>query len=640
MASAVGAMAVLQISVGAQGARGSTRHAARSSIHMIPELRGLADRAAHLMLPMRDNVRLWTSVYFPKNLAGPAPTILIRTPYAFSSGRPSARPSVMARLLEKGYVLVYQNERGRFWSEGEFHTLTNATEDGYDTLDWITKQPWSNHKVGSLGCSSTGDSQTAMATSGHPAFAASINGASGSSIGNIGSFNEQGLFYRGGAVNMAWASWYISAGQRSFPKFPANVSPDNRDWLAEQMMMKSWMTLATEDNRIAAAMEALPVQDAVRLYGGQGATDWDDYIRREPNDPAWARMSLLRPGQKVHTPTLWLFQTHDLGVGPNLAGFEYALGDGSTPAARAHQHMIMSPLGHCSYAAGSERTMDGDREIGDARYKNIEELFIDWFDHWLRSTGPGVADLPRAQVYVPGKNSWESFREWPPATTRKAFYLSSETSAASRLGDGRLSDTAPSRKGQDTFTYDPRYPVPTIGGDGCCLPEVKGAITNPGSFDQASVELRRDVLVYTSAAIEQPLDVVGFAEVNLFVSSDARDTDFVANLVDVGPDGRALILNGSIQRARWRDGYDKPVFMRPGQVYRVRVGPFWVSNRFEPGHRIRIDITSSNFPRWDRNLNTGGRNYDESEGRIAQNTVHHDSSSPSHIVLPVVALGR
>ena len=448
MAAVAAACIAVIASLGAQ-ATGQVRHAAEP-IHMVPEFRGVADRAEHLMLPMRDGKRLWTSVYFPKNVSAPAPTVLVRTPYAFAPGplRPDALPSLLARLLGSGYVIVYQNERGRFWSEGEFHTLTNSVEDGYDTLDWIAKQPWSNRKVGSFGCSSTGDSQTNMAIGGHPAFAASINGASGSSIGNIGPFNEQGLFYRGGVVSMPWASWYTTAGQRDFPKFPAVVSPDNRDWLAEEMMLSVWMRSPRND--VPAGLEHLPIQDAVRRFGGQGATDWDDYVKRAPNDPAWSKMSLLRPGHKIHTPTLWLFQTHDIGVGPNVAGFEYALSkDGGTPEARQHQHMIMSPLGHCSYAQGSERTMDGDREIGDARYKDIEQLFVDWFDHWLRGTGPGIASLPRAQVYVPGKNSWESFREWPPAgAAQRMFYFESRTEPRRGWATGsspRTSRRAPGR---------------------------------------------------------------------------------------------------------------------------------------------------------------------------------------------------
>ena len=164
---------------------------------------------------------------------------------------------------------------------------------------------------------------------------------------------------------------------------------------------------------------------------------------------------------------------------------------------------------------------------------------------------------------------------------------------------------------------------------------MKGSTIKPGSYDQSAIELRKDVLVYTSAPLDQSIDVVGFADVNLFVSSDAVDTDFTANLVDLAPDGRAYLLNGSIQRARWRDGYDAPRFMQPGQVYKVRVGPFWVANRFERGHRIRVDVSSSSFPRWERNLNTGGRNYDESKGRPARNVIHFGTASPSHVVLPM-----
>ncbi len=614
---------------------------AGGSVHMIPEFQGIADHAEHFMVPMRDNVRLWTSVYFPKSMAAPAATILIRSPYAFyTPQRGTGSHGLLAHLLERGYVVVFQNERGRYWSEGQFHLLTNAGEDGYDTVDWISKQSWSNKKVGTYGCSSTGDSQVALLTHHHPAHVAAISGASGSSIGNIGPFNEQGLFYRGGAVQMVWIPWYITSGQRDFPKFPPHITQENRDWLAQDAMMNSWMfsearTFVTAN--ATAALENLPLQDAVRLHGGQNATDFDDLVRRQPNDPAWNTMSLLRPGDQIGAPTLWLFQTHDVGVGPNLAGFEYALRHASTTQARDHQHLIMSPLGHCSYQTETQNTVDGDREIGDARFP-FEEVFTSWFDYWLRGVGPPLDTLPRAQVYLPGKNRWVSFLDWPPKGSRKTLYLDSRNSAASRLGDGLLTDTLPSSRGLDSYSYDPRYPVPTVGGDACCLAEVRGAIVKPGSYDQALVEFRKDVLVYTSAVIDQAFDVVGFGEVNLFVSSDAPDTDFTANLVDVAPDGRAFLLSGSIQRARWRDGYDKVRLMESGKVYKLRVGPFFVSNHFEKGHRIRVDIASSSFPRFDRNLNTGGHNYDEAKGRIAQNSVHHGADYASQLVLPVVEL--
>jgi putative CocE/NonD family hydrolase len=604
---------------------------AQEPVHVIRAFRGLVDRAEHHMLPMRDGIRLWTSVYFPKGVQLPAPTVLIRTPYVFDFEAGGAR-----QFLENGYVVVFQNERGRHWSEGEYRILVGAAEDGYDTVDWISRQPWSNRKVGTFGCSSSGDSQVPLLAQRHPAHAAAITMASGSSIGRIGDFNERGLFYRGGAVQMPWLGWYLVLGQRDFMKFPPDISDYNRDWLAEEATRNNWMNPSLEQfvgANTQSALQHLPLQDALVRHGAQRDTHFDELVRRQPGDPAWRDLRLLEEGDVIDTPTLWVFQTHDLGIGPNLAAFEYVLGKGSTQRARPHQHLLISALGHCSTGRETANTVDGDRPIGDARLQN-PAVFVEWFDRWLRDVKPSK-ELPRAQIYLPGKNSWESFATWPAPHDQRVFYLAAGEGQTLRQS-GRLLPAKQAAEGVDSYVYDPRYPTPTVGGDACCIADVGGSIVRAGSFDQGSVELRNDVLIYTSEPMTSPLDVVGFVDVELYVSSDAPDTDFTANITDVAPDGRSYILAGSIQRMRWREGYDKPRFMKPGEVYKVRIGPFYVANRFAPGHRIRIDIASSNFPRYERNLNTGGNNFDEAEGRPARNSVHYGGAYPSAIRLPVL----
>jgi len=613
---------------------------AKDPIYIAPAFKNKISGAQHLMLPMRDGVRLWTSIYFPKQSTEKNPTILVRTPYALDYGTEQLLP-----FLDSGYVIALQNERGRFWSEGEYHILPNAGPDGYDTVDWLSKQPWSNGKIGTFGCSSSGDAQTELAVYDHPAHAAAINAASGSSIGNIGPFNERGLFYRGGAIQMPWLGWYIGWGQRAFPKFPDNISSRNREWLAQEAMKKDLMNPGLQQfssSEMSRAMATLPLEHVVERFGGQVETDFARFVRRSPGDPAWEDLSLLEQGNKIGVPTLWMFQTHDLGVGPNLAGFEYVINEGATKDAKAHQHMIMSPLGHCNFGMHeTSNTINGDRLIGDARYP-YQETFLDWFDYWLRGdTSNNIVDLPLAQVYVPGNDSWQSFSTWPPASqTQVPFYLQSGGDANSRLGGGRITNAKPADSGTDSFIYDPSYPVPTVGGDACCIADVGSSKVRPGSFDQGEIELREDILVYTSEALREPVDVVGFAKVTIYVSSNVPDTDFTANLVDVAPDGTAYILAGSIQRARWRNGYDEPELMEPDQVYEVTVGPFFVSNRFQEGHRIRVDIASSNFPRFERNLNTGGKNYNEHKGQVAENTIHFGPDHQSILLLPVVNLAE
>lgn len=407
----------------------------------------------------------------------------------------------------------------------------------------------------------------------------------------MGRFDEQGAFYRGGAPFMPWMPWYLLMGRRDFPKFPAAIGDENRDRMAEEAVERSWMEPNIEGftgPTVAKALAHLPLTETVRRHGGQQGTDFDEFVRRQPRDPAWNTTPLFREGDVIDTPTLWVFQTHDLAIGPNLAAFEYVLAKGSTRRVRDAQHLLISALGHCSTGRERADSLDGQRAIGDPRLAD-PELFTKWFDHWLKAADDEIAKLPRAQVYVPGRNAWQTFAGWPATKSLRTFHLDSRGSANSRNGDGALRTRGPKAVAKDTFVYDPMRPVPTVGGDACCL-------------------------------------------------ADAPDTDFAVNLVAVAPDGTAYILAGSIQRARWRNGYDTPQFMEPGRVYKVTVGPFYVSNRFLPGHRVRLDVTSSNFPRWDRNLNTGGNNFDESSGRLARNAVHHGGVHRSTVALPVVEL--
>jgi putative CocE/NonD family hydrolase len=214
-----------------------------------------------------------------------------------------------------------------------------------------------------------------------------------------------------------------------------------------------------------------------------------------------------------------------------------------------------------------------------------------------------------------------------------AYYLDSDGRANSLFGDGILSTHKPGAETtSDTFTYDPALPVPSVGGGLCCM----GDALEAGSFDQRQVEARHDVLVYTTEPLEKALEITGTIEVTLFVSSTAKDTDFTVKLIDVYPDGRAFNLDETIQRVRYREGYDQQVLMEPGKVYELSVSPMSTSNTFAEGHRIRVEVSSSNFPRFARNLNTGGNNYDETDGTVAKNTIHHSPAHPSRILLPVV----
>jgi len=276
----------------------------------------------------------------------------------------------------------------------------------------------------------------------------------------------------------------------------------------------------------------------------------------------------------------------------------------------------------------------GERSVGDARL-NYEEQIYDWFDMWLKDEQTNfVEKTPKVQYYTMGSNKWQASDEWPPKNAKmKSFYLSSAGSANSLYGDGKLVTKKPGSKDTpDSFTYDPMNPVPSYGGNVCCT----GNAVQGGSFDQQGMETRHDILVYTSDPLEEGIEVSGFIESTLYLSSDVKDTDVTIKLIDVYPDGRAYNLDETIQRVRYREGYDKEVFMEKGKVYKVDLTPMSTSNYFKKGHRIRIEVSSSNFPRFARNLNTGGKNYDEKDGIVARNSIHHSSKYPSEIKLPIV----
>ncbi|MEM9593118.1 MAG: CocE/NonD family hydrolase [Acidobacteriota bacterium] len=594
-----------------------------------------ADVQELVMVPMRDGVRLATTVYTPKG-EGPWPVIFWRTPYNFSPLAPSnpTRPNALLKYaldaVDRGYAFVVQNERGRYFSEGEWRILGHPRTDGYDALTWLAEQPWSTGRVATLGCSSTAEWQMGLAAMNHPAHAAAVPMAQGAGIGRMGPFHEQGNFYRGGAVQMPMAVWLYGTQNTQRPTLPADLSPEDRRRLgtyfdlAPKMPPVDW----------SKALWHLPVADLLDSVGGP-AGPFADMIRRGPDDPAWYDGGLYHDDEGFGVPALWVNSWYDLSVGPNLALYRHVR-TRADEAVRDHQYLVVAPTLHCAMYRLRDPLVVGEVDMGTVDF-GFDDVVFDFLD---RHTKGGSDDehrdydsqTPKVRYFAMGDRAWRETDSWPPANAEPlTLYLDSGGDANSLFGDGRLRADAGDGADLDRFTYDPAVPVPTLGGNFCCLggePE--------GAFDQRPVEARRDVLVYTGEPLEQPLDVAGSIEVILHVSSDAKDTDFTVKLVDVHPDGRAINLDDAILRARYRDGYDRRVPMEPGEVYELRLGPLSTANVFGVGHRVRIEISSSNFPRYDRNLNTGGNNVDESEGMVARNAVHHSPTYPSRIVLPVL----
>ena len=367
--------------------------------------------------------------------------------------------------------------------------------------------------------------------------------------------------------------------------------------------------------------EAMPV-----ATGGQ-------MIQRTPNDPAWYKGGLWHDDMQINVPGLWYMSWYDVSVGPNLEMFNHVRKTARKEAAD-QQWAIIAPVAHCAYGRASENTVVGERSMGDARL-DYQEIMYGFFDRFLKGQQGGrLATLPKVTYFTMGSNKWQSADTWPPAGARPmTLYLSSNGRANTANGDGVLSTIAPTLDRPDSFTYDPMNPVPSYGGNVCCT----GNAITAGSFDQRKNETREDVLVYTSEAFKEGTEVTGPITPTLYVSSDVKDTDITVKVLDVYPDGRAYNLDESIQRLRYRNGYTgAPVWLEKGKVYKVTLQPLNTSNYFAQGHRIRIEVSSSNFPRFDRNLNTGGNNYDESKPVIARNTIHHSRQHPSAIRLTVV----
>ncbi|MEM6335037.1 MAG: CocE/NonD family hydrolase [Bacteroidota bacterium] len=597
------------------------------------ELERIAIIDQKLMVSMRDGVRLATDVYRP-NTTEPVPVIFSRTPYNFNAwrdGEESMRTYQRAlEAVKRGYAYVVQNERGRFFSEGEWDILGTPLTDSEDAFSWMAEQDWSNGNVGTLGCSSTAEWQMAAASLDHPAHAALVAQGFGAGVGRIGDWYEQGNWFRGGAEQMLFFSWlYGVQNDVARPTFGPDVSQE------DLIRISRSFDLAPERPSVdwPKAFHHLPVADIMKNVDGPDGI-YEPMIRRTPNDPAWYEGGLYHDDMPFDKPAMWFISWYDVSAGPNLAMFNYLRENASTQEARDNQYAVIAPTLHCGFKRATENTVVGQRSVGDATL-NYDEMVYGWFDKWLKDEDSEVINtLPRVQYYTMGENAWKSSDTWPPAGVELVtYYLDSDGNANSLYGDGRLTRDVPaSDTPSDAFTYDPMNPVPSLGGNVCCT----GGAVDGGAFDQRPVEARNDVLVYTTEPFMEGVEVTGTIDITLFVSSDAKDTDFTVKLIDVYPDGRAFNLDETIQRARYREGYDRSVMMEDGEVYELTLSPLSTSNYFAPGHSIRIEVSSSNFPRFVRNLNTGGDNVTETEAVVARNQVHHSEAHPSRIVLPIM----
>lgn len=593
----------------------------------------------NVFITMRDGVRLATDLYMPLRAGGATlPVILVRTPYGKDQSyyenyfQPSSRTRF---FVEHGYVVAVQDIRGRFHSEGTYTVAARDDEDGYDTIDWLSRQAWSNGRVGTIGCSYEGNVQIYLAQTRHPALKAMIPQASGGGVGSLGGHYRDFSTRVGGAVEWVGSvGWFALYGEKQMPRLSADLPHDEYNALAA---LGKWIRGAPEID-FSRAWYHLPMKEALSAQG-LPVSDFEDHVSRPPSDPYWEALPHLREGYTSDVPALFVNSWYDFGTDMTLVEFNHFRRHSESPTARENQFVILSPHTHCAFERqAAERTRVGERDMGDTRF-DYRAAYLTWFDAWLKAdegARAAIREWPKVRYYAMGRNRWQAASGWPiPAVREMSLYLDSDGHANSLHGDGRLLDAPVQAPGAaiDRFTYDPANPVPSLGGPLCCTGTPEPVA---GSLDQRSVEARSDVLVYTSEPLANELEVSGDVRVILHASSDVIDTDFTVKLVDVYPDGRAFNVLESILRARYREGMEKQVWMEPGQVYELTIPLGPTSNVFMPGHRIRLEVSGSNFPRFDRNLNVGGNNAEQVTWVVAHSKVHHTPELRSRLVLPVI----
>jgi hypothetical protein len=549
----------------------------------------------------RDGVTLRADVYRPDG-PGRFPTLLSRLPYDKNGRR---RPGDIDVFVEHGFVVIMQDTRGRFASDGdEYYPLIWEARDGYDAVEWAASLPYADGHVGTMGQSYLGATQYLLAPTRPSHLDASFP------VSAAADFHQCWVYHTGGAFELGWQIPYAILMARDtiarrgltdklLPELERVLAPAATPW-APPLTDEAYQRLPL----MAWAEQLAPV-----------ARYLTDYLQRPEDGPPWWEISVERRHAEITVPMYHATSWYDIFLHGGLANFR-GLHE-RTPS--AHK-LLVGPWAHLFPYTNPTSGGAGDVDFGPGALISIHEIQLRWFDHWLKGIDTGILDEPPVKIFVMGDNRWRDEHEWPLARTRYTpFYLQS---------DGVLSPQAPGEEQADHFVYDPDDPVPTRGGNTLILAM--------GVQDQRPVEARADVLVYTSAVMTEALEVTGPLAVTLYAASSAPDTDFTAKLVDVHPDGYARNLADGIVRARYRDSRTAPTLLTPGEVTKFTIDLWATSHVFLPGHRIRVEIASSNFPRFDRNLNTGEDQATGTRRQSARQTVFHDARYPSHILLPVI----
>jgi putative CocE/NonD family hydrolase len=551
---------------------------------------------------MRDGVVLRADIYRPK-AEGKFPVLLQRTPYNKTNGI-----NFGVKAAARGFVAIIQDVRGRYSSEGEWYTFKHESDDGYDSVEWAAALPYSNGKVGMWGGSYVGATQMLAAIT-HPPHLAGI-----CPVVTASNYHD-GWTYQGGAFEQWFnESWTSGLAQDTFNRSVAqNSNAMHGVW---KLPLTSYPLFNFSDP--AAAPSSTSVLAPYFL----------DWLAHPSYDDYWRRWAIEEHYADINVPALHVAAWYDIFQGGSLRNYSGIRTRGGE-AARSTQHLLVVVGGH----AGSGQKI-GEVDFGPAAAQyNEDEVTLSWYEYLFKGIQNNFAKEKPVKIFVMGRNEWREEDDWPLARAQSTkYFLHSTGQANSMRGSGSLSAAAPHAESPDHYVYDPSNPVPTIGGPLCC----DGDHMPPGPRDQRPAEAREDVLIYSTAAFARDTEITGPVSLELFAKSSSVDTDFTAKLLDVAPDGFAQNLTEGIIRARYRDSQEKTAFMNPGEVYKFTIDLWSTSNVFLKGHTLRLEVSSSNFPRFDRNLNTGetagaGQNYVP-----ATNTIYHDAEHPSALVLPVV----
>ncbi len=579
-------------------------------------------------IPMktRDGVTLFADVIRPET-SGRFPVLLSRTPYnKKGSDDPNGASYLFARY---GYVSVMQDCRGRFESEGEYDTIFQEIADGYDAVEWAARLPWSNGRVGTTGQSYLGLTQYMIACNDPmPPSLQVMAPVSASS-----DYHASWIYHTGGVSLWGWMLPYaIFKGLHTLRRVKRNdLFEKAKDYVEGgefPIIRQTRFGLNAFTPLTEKWYRHLPIKDWVELLK-ETAPYLADHIAHADDGEYWYRANVNRHAASISVPMLHVSSWYDIfGEGAPTA-FCSIKAASRFEKARRGQRLIIGPWGHLlPYNVPSSRGT-GDIDFGPAALIDLNETLLRWFDYWLKDVDNGVMEEPPVTIFTLGENRWQKLSDWPPPNMQQVrYFLHSHRGANTLAGDGALSTVPPDAEPPDTYVYDPDNPVPSLGGNNLAI--------DIGVQDQQPVEQRTDVLVYTSDALEQPVEITGPVSVALWAASSTVDTDFTAKLVDVHPDGYAQNLLDGIIRARYRESASEPRLMEVGKPYLFTIDLWATSNVFRRGHRIRLEVSSSNFPRFDRNLNSGEPFGAGTRGTPARQTVFHQNSMPSHLLLPLI----